>query len=270
MRFALISDQHFGPPAYHDGKMWKLTGEAERLTRAFVERMNTVDQPDLVINLGDVVEDASPEIDRHEYGRFVELLSRCRAELLHVAGNHEQINLTDDELCAFWQHDGPLYYSRDFGGVHCSILRTIEIKDTAVHLPEEQIEWLARDLERAAYPTIVLMHHPASEMLLTGNHWFEHAPHICHVIERRRLRSVLESSGKVAAVFNGHAHWNHLDVIQGIPYVTVQSLTENLVGQSPGWPAAAWAVCDIDESRLAVHVQGVEPVRYQFELGRRG
>jgi hypothetical protein len=80
---------------------------------------------------------------------------------------------------------------------------------------------------------------------------------------------VIEGSGKVAAVFNAHAHWNHLAVIRGIPYVTVQSLTENLDGESPGRPAAAWAVCDIDERRLGVRVEGVEPVRYEFELARR-
>ena len=44
------------------------------------------------------------------------------------------------------------------------------------------------------------------------------------------------------AVFNGHLHWNHLDVIAGIPYVTVQSLIENLDDDAPGRAAAAHAV----------------------------
>src|SRR6185503_17866269 len=106
-----------------------------------------------------------------------------------------------------------LYYSRRLGGVHFSVLHTIEKKDESVRLPDEELEWLKGDLERAEPPVVLLMHHPASEMVLTGNRWFEHAPHICRVAERRRLRALLEASGKVVAVFNGHVHWNHFDLI---------------------------------------------------------
>jgi 3',5'-cyclic-AMP phosphodiesterase len=266
MRFALISDEHFGPPAYHEGKLRKLTAHAEELTRAFVERMNDIEHPDLVINLGDVLEDESRDADLVNYAHFVEILSGTHAEILHVAGNHDQVNLSDADLARLWRHDGPLHYSRDFGGVHFSVLRTVEIVDTAVHLPEPQFEWLERDLAGAKLPVIVLMHHPASELDVTGNRWFEHAPHICRVAERRRLRRLLEASGKVILVVNGHVHWNHFDVIRGIPYVTLQSLIENVDEDAPGRPAAAFAVCDFEPHRLSIRVGGVEPARYQIEL----
>ncbi len=82
------------------------------------------------------------------------------------------------------------------------------------------------------------MHHPASEMRLEGNRWFEKRPYVRRVAERRRLRQVIEASGKVVAVFNGHVHWNHLDVIAGIPYITLQSMVENLDDDAPGAPPA--------------------------------
>lgn len=268
MRFALISDEHFGPQAFFGGKLRKLSAEAEPLTRAFVQDMNLRERPDLVINLGDVVEDLDREADLREYGRFITALEALDAERLHVAGNHDQINLSDDDLRALWRHSGPLHYSRDIGGVHFAVLRTVEVKDTAVHLPDEQLDWIARDLATASYPAIVLMHHPASEMRLEGNPWFEKFPHICRVAERRRLRSILEESAKVIAVFNGHVHWNHFDVIAGIPYITLQSLVENVEDDAPGRPAAAHAICDLDERRLVVRVAGVEPARYQVELRR--
>lgn len=268
MRFALITDEHFGPQAFFEGKLRKLTGQAEPLTRAFVERMNREVRPDLVINLGDVIEDSDREADLREYGHFIEILSGLEAPCLHVAGNHDQINLSDDDLRTFWRHEGPLFYSREVGGVHFAVLRTIEIKDTAIRLPEEQLRWLAADLQSARAPVIVLMHHPASEMRLTGNRWFEKHPHVCRVAERRELRKIIEESGRVIAVFNGHVHWNHFDVIAGIPYVTLQSLIENLDEDAPGRAAAAHAVCDLDERRLVVEVAGLEPVRYQIELRR--
>jgi Icc protein len=228
--------------------------------------MNQVDRPDLVVNLGDVVEDDTRDADRERYAEFVRILSSLDAPVLHVAGNHDQIGLTHDDLRELWGHEGPLYYSRDIGGVHFAILNTQEIKDVVIRLPDEQIAWLKDDLAKATAPVVVLMHHPASDQDLAGNRWFEKAPNICRIAERKELRRVIEDSGKVVAVFNGHVHWNHLDVIENIPYFTLQSLIENLDEDAPGRPAASHAVCDLEPRRLSVRVIGEENLRYQFEL----
>lgn len=266
MRIALLTDVHFGPEASFEGKLRKLSHRAEQLSRDVVERLNTVERPDLVVNLGDVIEDADRERDLENYRRFLDVLSELRAPVLHVAGNHDSVNLTDDDLRALWQHEGPLYYSRDVAGVHLCVLRTLETKDVAVHLPEEQLAWLADDLARAPAPAVVLVHHPLGEMQLEGNRWFARAPHICRVAERRRARAVIEASGKVVCVLNGHAHWNHLDVAGGIPYVTLQSLIENLDDDAPGRPARAFAICDVEPRRVFVRVEGEERARYQLDL----
>ena len=268
MRFALITDVHFGPRAYHEGKLRKLTDRAGELTARFVERMNQEVRPEIVVNLGDVIEDKDREHDLEEYGKFTKLLGGLDARVQHVAGNHDQIFLSDDDLRGLWGHTGRLFYSFDFGGVHFLVLCTQEIKDTKVHLPKEQLEFMESDLAATTLPCIVLMHHPISEQRVEGNRWFERAPHLCRVVERGAARKVLEASGKVIAVFNGHVHWNHLDIIRGIPYVTLQSLTENLDDDAPGRPAAAYAVVDIDERRLVVDVRGEEPARYQLEIAR--
>jgi hypothetical protein len=102
-------------------------------------------------------------------------------------------------------------------------------------------------------------------MRLETSRWFAHAPHVCRLAERRKLRAVFEKSGRVMAVFNGHVHWNHFDQIGSIPYVTLQSLTENVDDDAPGRPAASWAVCDIDAHRLHVRVAGATPALYQVE-----
>ncbi|HKY37971.1 MAG TPA: metallophosphoesterase [Polyangiaceae bacterium] len=265
MRFALISDVHFGPPASHQGKLRKLTHQSEALVEAFINRMRQELQPDLVINLGDVLEDEAAEPDRERYARFVELLAQIGKPVLHVAGNHDTINLTPEELCSMWGNSASTVYSQDHQGIHFAVLRTIEHRGERIELPGEQIRWLERDLAATQLPSIVLMHHPASEMRLEGNRWFEKRPNLCRVVERRALRQVIERSGKVLAVFNGHVHWNHLDVITGIPYITLQSLIENLDDDVPGRAAAAYAVCDLDDHRLVITVYGAEMLRYQLE-----
>lgn len=265
MRFALISDVHFGPQASHQGKLRKLTHLSEGLVASFVARMRGELRPDLVINLGDVLEDESLELDRERYARFVELLAGIGKPVLHVAGNHDTVNLSPAQLCELWGDRTSLTYSQDHGGVHFSVLRSVQHGNERVEMPEEQLRWLERDLAQTALPSIVLMHHPASEMRLEGSRWFEKQPYLCRIVQRRALRQVIEASGKVLAVFNGHVHWNHLDIIAGIPYVTLQSLSENLDDDAPGRPAAAYAVCDLDERRLVVTVHGAETLRYQIE-----
>ena len=86
MRFALVSDVHFGPAAYHEGKLRKLTHRAPELLTSVIERLNEVDRPELLINLGDCIEDENREADLERYGAFVEVLGRSKAPLLHVAG----------------------------------------------------------------------------------------------------------------------------------------------------------------------------------------
>jgi 3',5'-cyclic AMP phosphodiesterase CpdA len=274
MRLALVSDVHFGPKAWFGGKLRKLSHLAPELTREFVTLCNEIEHPDVVVNLGDVIEDESPEKDREAYGAFAEILGGAKARVLQVAGNHDLVNITQAELAAIWQRPLPLYYSLDLLGLHLVVLHTVHRRRTDVHLPAEQQEWLASDLAATSLPTLVFLHHPLSEMSLAGNPWFEEHPHICYVEERKAVRRVLEASRKVVGVFSGHVHWNHVDVISGIPYVTLQSLTENVDDDEPGLveddepgrPARTSAIVDVDPKArsLRVRVLGETPLRYAF------
>lgn len=270
----LISDLHFGLETRHQGKLRKLTREAPKLAKAFVDRMNQVVRPDLVVNLGDDIEDEDREADLARYAGCMKVLSNARAETVHVAGNHDTVNLGHDDLREAWgagPWDRPasrvdLLYSFDRGGFHFTVLHTHEEQDVEITLGEAQLRWLAEDLAAAKLPVVILMHHSASEQDLRGNYWFEGREHVALVKERAAFRSILRESGKVRLVLNGHVHWNHLDVIGGVPYVTVQSLIENLDEDAPGRPAAAHAVVRLDDRRTIVEVEGAERARYQFEL----
>lgn len=273
LTLALVTDLHFGPEAHFGGKLRKLTAHAGDLARAFVDRMNREVKPDLVVNLGDDIEDESPEADRARYAECQSILRGADAELVNVAGNHDTINLAPAELLGSWGrsgvggHDGgeELYSSFDRGGFHFVVLHTRERKDHDVSVGEAQLAWLESDLAVHPGPTVVLMHHSAADQDLRGSRWFEGRPHACLVRERRKIRALLEGHGAVRAVFNGHLHWNHLDVIAGLPYVTIQSLIENLDEDAPGRAAAAHAVVRLSERRVVVEVEGVERARYQFD-----
>jgi 3',5'-cyclic-AMP phosphodiesterase len=274
LKIGFVTDLHFGPAAYHDGKLRKLTHHAAELTRGVVRRMNEEVRPDLLVNLGDDIEDESRDADLARYTECQNILRTAKAELVNVAGNHDTIHLTRDDLTRLWSegadhaHTGPLFYSLDRGGFHLVVLHTIERKDVDVRIPQAQLEWLKDDLARTPLPTVVLMHHSASEQDLEDSFWFKGLAHLALVKERADLRAIFEESGRVRVVFNGHVHRNYVDTIGGIPYVTFQSLIENLDEDAPGRPAAACAFAVLDEARTTVRVLGNDPARYQFEHRR--
>jgi 3',5'-cyclic-AMP phosphodiesterase len=269
LTLGIVTDLHFGPEARWEGKLRKLTHQAPALLRDAVRAMNEEVRPDLFVNLGDDIEDESHDADLARYLDCQSILREARAPLVNVAGNHDTINLSRVDLNRAWKRpdDAHLYYSFDRGGWHFTVLHTAERKDVDVRVAAPQIAWLAEDLRATSLPTIVLMHHSASEQDLDDSRWFKGRAHVALVEERAELRRVFEESAKVRAVFNGHCHRNHVDVIRGIPYVTFQSLIENLDDDAPGRPSASHAVVRLSRERIVVRVRGNDPHRFQAELG---
>jgi Icc protein len=286
--FALCTDLHFGPEALYRGKLRKLSAHAGPLLERFVRRMNDEVHPSLVLNLGDDLEDEGPEVDRARYGDVMRILGGVEGALAHVAGNHDTVHLSTDDLSAAWRTSSPraiapeagapLHYAFDHGGYRFVILHTHEVKDREISVGDEQLAWLAGELAALDKPCFVAMHHPVADQHLVGNRWFEGRANIALVRERKKLRALFEETharaakepgaasreAKVLAVFNGHVHWNHLAVHAGIPYVSIQSLVENLDDDAPGRPAEAHAVVRVSRARVVVEVAGQETARYQF------
>jgi 3',5'-cyclic AMP phosphodiesterase CpdA len=266
LTIGIVTDLHFGPEARHEGKLRKLSHEAGPLAREVVRLMNEEIRPDLLVNLGDDIEDESKSMDLARYEECQAILRGARARVVNVAGNHDTINLTREDLNRVWGREGHLYYSFDEQDWHFVVLHTAERKNKDIRVAAPQLEWLEADLAHTRLPTIALMHHSASEQDLDDSRWFHGRAHAALVENREELRRIFEESGKVRAVLNGHLHRNNVDVIRGIPYVTVQSLIENLDEDAPGRPAAAHGVVRLSRERMVVRVRGNDPMRFQAEF----
>jgi hypothetical protein len=276
MRLGIVTDVHLGPVEYKDGRPVKLTGYAEPLTRQVVQRWVQQHRPDVALNLGDVLQDESRPADLENYRLFCSLLDDARVPVLHVAGNHDQVHLSDADLLGFWRleerwpgallHPGSTAYSADVGGYRFVVLSTLWAPPRGVFLGEGQLAFLDERLASAQGPCIVLTHQSASEMSLAGNHWFQAEPHMCLIHERAEIRRIIERRGNVAAVFNGHAHWNHVDVIAGVPYITLQSLTENITPGAEPTPAATSAIAEVTPAGLDLLVEGGQPLRFSLRV----
>ena len=269
MRFAAVTDLHFGRALPYRGVDRKLTVNAPALTAAFVADMNRRVRPDFVMVLGDVIEDESPQADLDNYAQAVAILSGLNMPVRYVYGNHDLVNLTHDQLLTI-SGEVALNSSFDVEGWHLVRLHStasFELPDRSgpghglrADIAPEHLDWLDQDLAAASQPTIVFAHFSAADLNLTGQFWFEDAPDQALLANRAEVRDILESHD-VAMAMNGHIHWNNHTVHNGISYITVQSLVENATGD--GEPAGAWALVEAEATHVEVTVSGRDPARYR-------
>lgn len=155
------------------------------------------------------------------------------------------------------------YYSCILGGHKLIVLFSSSVEHTDIHVDSEQIKWLKQELAQGTEPVLVFVHHPLDEQSLIGNVWFEKYPHYCFCEERLELRQILESSKRVLAVFGGHVHQNSVSCINGIYYVTVQSLVERIdrkagTGAESAMPSRAYALVDVFKNEAGEHQLKIE------------
>ncbi len=221
LRLGLVTDMHHADKAavgtrYYRETLSKLQEAAAQFKK---EKLETV------VELGDFV-DAAESVEK-ELG----YLETIEAEFSHlcddrhyVLGNHCVDTLTKDEfLRAVGKTES--YYSFDRSGVHFIVLDSCFRSDgkpygrknsqwTDANIPEAELKWLESDLMQAAGPVIVLAHQRLDP---SGNY---------EVRNSAAVREILQKSGKVRLVLQGHSHKNDLTEIEQIPYCTLAAMIE--------------------------------------------
>jgi len=262
MKIAIISDIHIGPEGYHKGIKRKLTQYSEEFIHSFVQRVNTDIQPDFVVQLGDLIEDVNLSDDLVNFQRGIEAFKSLNQPVHHLIGNHDNRNLSDEKLCELLELDH-LYYSFDAGDYHFVMLHSkAPVRGGYSFIPDEELIWLQDDLDQTGKATLIFVHHSLADQDLMGNPWFEGLPEQCLVKNRQEVRAILETSGKVLAVINGHLHWNRVDIHSRIPYITVQSLIENF--NNDDIPAGAYAILELDKALLKIDVLGNDIMSFSY------
>ncbi len=221
LRAGLVTDLHYAdkPPAgsRHYRETLAKLGEA---AKEFAQ-----DEPDFIVELGDFIDAAdSIEAEKAYLKRIQAELQKLPGKKHYVLGNHCVSHLTKPEFLEGVSQKKS-YYSFDAGGFHFVVLDACFRSDGAAYgrknfqwtdanIPDAELEWLSADLKAAAGKTVVFAH----QRLDVSNHY--------GVKNGKAVRRVLEESGKVLAVFQGHSHKNDYKEIAGIHYCVLVAMVE--------------------------------------------
>lgn len=227
IKIGLITDLHYADKPTSGTRHYResLAKLAEAISQFQKEEV------DFIVELGDLI-DTAPDLETETgYVKAInEPLSRSRLECHYVLGNHCVERLTKSEfLTEVGQQQS--YEAFDRSGIHFIILDACFRSDGVPYgrknsdwkdafIPPDEVAWLKADLQETDKPAIVFIH----QRLDVNNHY---APS-----NATEIRQLLEASGKVTAVFQGHSHKNDYHEINGIHYCTLAALIEGPAPES--------------------------------------
>jgi hypothetical protein len=130
------------------------------------------------------------------------------------------------------------------------------------NLAPSELEWLSGALQ-SPLPTMIFSHVPLLAGPLFGNYYFEGKRGRAEFLNAADARTMISDSNAILSL-SGHVHWNTWHCVDGIHYVTLQSLTESFTTHP--LPAGAYTVLEIGED-ISIDVGGLD--RMQLSLRPR-
>ncbi len=234
-------------------------------SRYYQESLNKIDEaikhfqkvkPDFVVELGDLVDAASSVDVELGYLKTIDAkFQKTCKERHYVLGNHCVDTLTKQEFLGAVKQEKS-YYSFDRNGFHFIILDACFRKDgtpyqrknfewTDTNIPKTELDWLEKDLKKNSLPTVIFAH---QRLDVTNSHGVKNSP---------TVRKILESSGNVLVVMQGHNHLNNLTEINGIHYCTHAAMIEG-----SGAENSAYSVMEIFSGN-AIKINGFRKQSHQ-------
>lgn len=221
VKIGLITDIHYADKTRVNTRYYR---DSLKKMKTAVAYFNEV-RPHFIVQMGDLVDAAESVETELEYLATIEAeFAKAKPPRHYVLGNHCVDTLTKEEFIANTGATKP-YYSFDRGGFHFVILDACFREDGEpygrnnshwrdTNIPPVELKWLKEDLANTKKSTILFIHQRLDE---TQHH---------SVNNNDEVREILEASGKVLAVFQGHSHENEYAMVNGIHYCVVRAMVE--------------------------------------------
>lgn len=228
VRFGMVTDCHHADVEASGTRFYRQS--LDKLDEC-VTLMNA-EKVAFLIELGDFKDQDRPPVEEKtlSYLQSVEkVFQGFHGPTYHVLGNHDVDSLSKAQFLAEIEntdiHPKQSYYSFNLNKLHFVVLDANFKSDgagydhgnfdwTDANIPPEELAWLERDLSEASGPCLIFTH-----QLLDGSG-------SVYINNAADVRRILETSGKVLAVFQGHHHAGDYNHIAGIHYYTLKALVE--------------------------------------------
>lgn len=230
LRVGLMTDLHYADKSPAGTRHYRETlGKLEEAGQKLQQS-----DPAFVVELGDLIDAAnSVDVEKRYLKTINARFSEVCRERHYVLGNHCVDTLTKSEFLERVEQQKS-YYSFDRSGYHFVVLDSCFRNDgqpyerknfrwTDANVPQPELEWLTADLAQTQKPVVVFAH---QRLDVRNNHG---------VKNNAEVRSILEQSGRVLAVFQGHSHRNDLKEINGIHYCTLRAMVEGSGKKNSGY-----------------------------------
>ncbi|MBL4886244.1 MAG: metallophosphoesterase [Planctomycetaceae bacterium] len=220
-RVGIVTDLHYADKSAAGSRHYRES--PEKLNVAALQFAQQ--KPDFIVELGDFIDAADSVQTEIAYLKRInkDFITICK-QRHYVLGNHCVYTLKKQEFLDVVEQKKS-YYSFDSGNFHFIVLDSCFRSDgqaygrknfewTDPNIPTEELEWLQADLNATQKKTVIFAH----QRLDVSNHY--------GVKNCLKVRSILEQSEKVLAVFQGHSHQNDHNEINGIHYCTMVAMVE--------------------------------------------
>ncbi|MHC4678993.1 MAG: metallophosphoesterase [Planctomycetota bacterium] len=228
VRFGIVTDCHYADADPAGTRFYRQS--LDKLTEC-VALMNA-EKVDFLIELGDFKDQDKVPAEQKtcSYLEAVEqVFQDFEGPTYHVLGNHDMDSISKKQFLARVENTGidssRSYYSFDLNSLRFVVLDANYSSDgtdydhgnfdwTDANIPSGELAWLERLLAEAPGFVIVFIH-----QLLDGTG-------SVYVNNASEIRQILQASGKVRAVFQGHHHPGRYSNMAGIHYYSLKALVE--------------------------------------------
>ena len=259
LRLAIVADIHHGRPS--------TAKRGDRALPLMAEFAHFVRDAGVsyVLDLGDRISDENRDTDLVLEAEVAEAFRAVPAPVWHFNGNHDRDHLSvEDNERLLGQSLG--HEVHDLGDWRIVLWRAdSRIRRGPDHqgfvLTEPDLVWLARTMQAADRPCLVVSHVPVSGHSQIGNYYFQNNPASSVYPMADRARAALALARVPVVCLSGHVHWNTVTCVDGITHLTQQSLTESFT--TGGDAAGAMGVIELGDT-VRWDVAGNDPYAFAF------
>lgn len=230
IRFGMLSDVHY---ADREAAAPRYYQQSLRKVKECVELMNH-EKVDFLIELGDFKDqDAVPnEANTLKYLTQIEnVFHQFNGPTFHVLGNHDMDGISKEQFLSRVINSGiptsESYYSFNHNGFHFVVLDGNFTGEGVAYdhgnftwdnarISDAELNWLKKDLKINKLPVVVFIHQMLDDSISKEQ----------SVQNAAEVRKVLEESGKVICVFQGHVHEERYSLINNIHYYSMMAVVD--------------------------------------------